>query len=140
MEVDKPYYDGRNYNLFAILADVRNGRGFAGIKTGDGFNPIAPPRGLPDDVSPEVKAESDSWSCDGHSHSHFTLREILDYDWNQKTMLSGWVDHEGWMAWKNWGQPREWSGYISGGKVRHVTEAVRATRIQGRHDWRLLRG
>ena len=43
---DEPY-DGRNYDLFAILADVRNGRGFAGCVTGDRFNPIAEPKGLP---------------------------------------------------------------------------------------------
>ena len=29
------WYDGRNYHLFGILANVRNGSGFAGIKTLD---------------------------------------------------------------------------------------------------------
>ena len=29
----------RNYDLFAILANVRNGHGFAGIKTGGGIRP-----------------------------------------------------------------------------------------------------
>jgi hypothetical protein len=47
----------RNYDVFAILANVRNGRGFAGVVTGGGFNPIAMPRGLPPDVSPEVLRE-----------------------------------------------------------------------------------
>ncbi|GAI60500.1 unnamed protein product, partial [marine sediment metagenome] len=45
------YYDGRNYHLFAILADVRNNFGFAGIDRGDQFNPISDPRGLPQDVT-----------------------------------------------------------------------------------------
>lgn len=53
---DHPYA-GRNYNLFAILADVHNGYGFAGCDTGDPFVPIAPPRGLPDDVTQEVLKE-----------------------------------------------------------------------------------
>lgn len=44
-------YDGRNYDLFAQLADVRNGTGFAGVRTGSGFVPISSPRGLPNDIS-----------------------------------------------------------------------------------------
>lgn len=42
--------DPRSYNTFAMLADVRNGRGFAGIKTSDGFPYIHEPRGLPADL------------------------------------------------------------------------------------------
>lgn len=38
----------RHYQLFAVLADVRNGRGFAGVKTGEVVTPIAEPRGYPD--------------------------------------------------------------------------------------------
>lgn len=107
-------YTNRNYNLFAILADVRNGRGFAGIKTGEGFNPIASPKGLPKDISNEilmiesctvgedytietlkkwVERGDSEWiienqictSPDAHSASYFTLKEILDFDWRQKT-------------------------------------------------------
>lgn len=63
----------RNYRVFAVLADVRNGLG---------FNPIDYPRGLPDDVTEEVKEESDSYGEDGHSHSYLTLREIKEFDWD----------------------------------------------------------
>lgn len=42
--------DPRSYNTFAMLADVRNGRGFAGIKTSDGFPVIHEQRGLPEDL------------------------------------------------------------------------------------------
>lgn len=49
-----PLYIGRNYDLFAILANVRNGVGFAGVRTGGGFTPIAMPRGIPQDVSRPV--------------------------------------------------------------------------------------
>ena len=42
----------RNYRAFAVLADVRNGYGFAGFSTGDAVIPISEPRGLPDDMSP----------------------------------------------------------------------------------------
>lgn len=56
---DDPLYVGRNYSLFSILADVRNGRGFAGCDTweGDGFVPISSPRGVPSDTSQEVMKE-----------------------------------------------------------------------------------
>src|SRR4051794_16548380 len=74
----KRFYSGRNYDLFGILADVRNGRGFAGVKTGDGFVPIAEPRGLPDDASPKIKADCDRWGVDGHSHSYLSLSELLN--------------------------------------------------------------
>ncbi len=85
---DQPYH-GRNYDLFAILANVRNGRGFAGIKTGEGFNPISEPKGLPEDVSPEVKQSSDDWDVDGHSHSWHTVADLINYNWHQETISYG---------------------------------------------------
>lgn len=69
------YYDDRSYDLFAILAGVRNR---AGLK------PIAPPRGLPANVDPRIKAASDDWAGDGHSHSWLTVSEIISYDWTQR--------------------------------------------------------
>lgn len=87
-----PLEIGRNYSLFGILANVRNGYGFAGISTGTGFSPISMPSGLPKDVSLEVKRESDNWGVDGHSHSYLTLQDLIDYDWNQITIRSGVVN------------------------------------------------
>ncbi len=114
-------YSGRNYDLFSILADVRNGYGFAGCDTGDGFNPIAMPKGLPDDVSPEVKELSDDWGCDGHSHSFFTLKELLDYNWQQATTHRGWVDEETYKQFKETGNPYPSSGGVSGHMVMHLS-------------------
>ena len=74
-------YGGRCYSLFGILAGVRNtsnpmiGREFNSAK----FNL----KGLPQDVSPQVKGVSDDWDIDGHSHNYFTLRELLDSDYNR---------------------------------------------------------
>ena len=82
--VDHPY-DQRNYALYSILADVRNGYGFAGVFTGMGFTPIAPPRGVPEDASPEYRAEVAAWGGDGHSHSWLTLKELQAYDWHKTT-------------------------------------------------------
>lgn len=72
---DHPY-KYRNYDLFAMLADVRNGRGFAGDKTGEGFNPICQPKGIPKDASFEVMRK-------------FCIREDADHS---RDVLRGWVE------------------------------------------------
>ena len=56
----------RSYTLFATLAGVR------------GDDPIEYPKGIPEDCSLEYKKLCDVWEGDGHSHSYFTLRELLD--------------------------------------------------------------
>lgn len=66
-----PLYNNRNYDLFAILADVRN---YCGNKY------ISLPKGLPCDVTKETIKESFYWGTDGHSHSYFTLRELLEFE------------------------------------------------------------
>lgn len=114
-------YNGRSYDTFAILADVRNGKGFAGVKTGDGFNPISQPKGLPYDVSEEVKNESDYWDGDGHSHSWISLKELQNYDWNQTTSKTGMVGESEYAHYKNTGKPDSWSDDVSGGGVVHLT-------------------
>jgi hypothetical protein len=141
-------YKCRNYDLFAILADVRNGRGFAGCKTGQGFNPIAPPRGIPADISPELLAEYtvsvdddhtpemlERWvrqgssqrinettvtDPDAHSASWFTVAELDAYDWNQTTTHYGWVDAAEYQEFKAKGKPSSWCGMVSGGAIKHV--------------------
>lgn len=63
---------GQSYDLFAILADVRN--------YGDEpIEPISSPRGLPPDVSPTVARGCNH--PDLHSHSWLTLAELRAYDW-----------------------------------------------------------
>lgn len=83
------WYGGRNYGLFSILANVRNGYGTAGADTGDGYKPIAMPRGNPDDASPEYMAKVEDYGPDGHSHTYHTLKDLLDYDWGQTTTCKG---------------------------------------------------
>ena len=119
--VENPY-KCRNYDLFAILANVRNGFGFAGCDTGNEFIPIDTPRGLPDSVSPEVKKESDEWGGDGHSHSWFTLKELHEYPWKSRTNTHrGWVSPEQFEIWRLKGKPESWSGGVGGHLVEHIT-------------------
>lgn len=68
------FYSGRNYNLFTKLAGVRSW-------TNDGA--ICPPRGIPEDASDAYIYVTDQWEGDGHSHSYFTLKELLEEDWSE---------------------------------------------------------
>jgi len=71
------FYSDRNYVLFSILADVRNGSGeYMRI-------PISEPKGFPDDMSQTIKSYDEQWSGDWHSKSYLTIKEILLYDWTQ---------------------------------------------------------
>jgi hypothetical protein len=75
LDYRKEWYGGRNYDLFGILADVRNGSGFAGCVTGSGWPSIAPDRGLPEGE----KNYDDEYG--DHSFTWMTLQELIDYDW-----------------------------------------------------------
>lgn len=80
---DYPFY-WRSYSMFAFLADVRNY---------DHCEPLSEPKGLPDDISDEVKEEyGEGW--DYHSASFLTVKELLDFDydktfWNRRVYKDG---------------------------------------------------
>jgi len=124
----------RNYNFFAILADVRNGRGFAGIDTGNGFNPISEPRGLPEDVSIEVKRQFEHYGVDGHSHSYITLKELLEYNWDQTTIHRGVIDEKEYtrMIKANNNSPIYWAGMTYGPSVEHISLADMKDLVDGK--------
>jgi hypothetical protein len=116
-------YVGRNYSLFSILANVRNGCGFAGVPTSRGFTPIDMPRGLPFDVTAETREDCLVWGCDGHSHSWLGLQEILDYDWdNQIVTVCGVVTPEEYKVFKETGKPHSWCGGAGGREVVMVSQ------------------
>lgn len=117
----KHFYSGRNYDLFAILADVRNGHGFAGVKTGQGFVPIAVPKGWPEDCCAELKAVGEEID---HTPSWLTVAELMAYDWTRTTTKQGIVTPQQWALWKLRGLPEEYSGGVSGGTVRHISNAA----------------
>lgn len=119
-KTDSPY-GGRNYDLFAILANVRNGNGFAGYDTGDGFIPMDMPRGLPKDVTQTIKNKSEEWGVDGHSHSYFNLQELNEYDWNRKTKHRGFVTLEEYKQLRTKGEPRSWCSMVDGGAVVKIS-------------------
>lgn len=79
-------YNGRNYTLFSILANVRNS---------DGNEYISQPRGLPLNISEKVKEEYSIWDLDGHSCSWYTAKELFDWEKEHKvTKYAGMISSE----------------------------------------------
>lgn len=115
------WYSDRNYTVFGVLANVRNGSGFAGVDTGDPLPIIAEPRGLPDDMSEQCA----KWFVDhggDHTDSHVTLEEVLAYDWKRSIIKRGVVRIDEYRTYVQQGRPEQWSGSIGGGSVRHVSQ------------------
>ncbi len=73
-KIDMPFRN-RNYSLFGFLADVRNY---------DQSTPLSPPKGLPLDISKDVFYKFQEWENDNFAASFFTLKELLDFDYEQK--------------------------------------------------------
>lgn len=109
------FYDGRNYNLFSVLAGVRNRHEII---------PICEPRGLPEDVSESVREDE----CYDHSHSWLTLAELMAFDWTQTATLSGFVNGPEFYCWsgykrERWEGPDSYCQGVGGGNTMHVSEA-----------------
>lgn len=92
----------RNYNVFAVLGNVRNGTGVAGVITGDPFVPIQSGRGFPPDFQyndpyEDWDEENDDWEAEGyyagdHSFGYVTLEELLDYpSWGDIRHQTGYI-------------------------------------------------
>ena len=93
-----PLYSDRSYALFSLLA---------GVRSSGGVEQIDDRRGLPHDVSEIVKAYSDYWDADGHSHSWYTAKELLKKKYKleeEQRWLSSdeEVDNEE-LEWAYWG-------------------------------------
>lgn len=67
-------FDWRNYGWYGFLAAVRN---YSAI------GPIVPPRGVPTDMSAEVREDYLSWEGDAHSGSWLSVVELAAYDYDQ---------------------------------------------------------
>lgn len=104
------FYD-RNYRVFALLGNVRNGSGFAGVYTHDEIPYIQDNRGRPDDITPEAEAKL----SDEHSDGWVTLQELKDYDYDLTFTEGGVVSEPDYIKSMTTGQPPEtWSGMVTG--------------------------
>ena len=86
-DIETSWVGNRHYRLFAHLAGVRNGSGFAGCRTGDEVVPIQGFRGLPDDfdVNSALCHPTESghvWMGD-HSFGWVSSEELVAHNWNQ---------------------------------------------------------
>lgn len=109
------YFSSRNYLKFAILADVRNGYGFAGVKTFDPLPSIAPARGEPADITSEARAKLSN----EHSPTWVNLGELMDWPhWDGKLVHEGVVDEYTFLRSLITGEdPQSWSSSISGQNI-----------------------
>jgi len=138
VDVPSNWEQSRHYFLFAWLADVRNGRGFAGVPTHTAITPIAEPRGLPEDfaVVEDDHATTLDAICEwrkkymdegekshphvwmgNHSHSWLTADEILAAPQPDGVLRTGIVDRDFYDKWDGKSEPESWCGGISGSSV-----------------------
>ncbi|CAG9205514.1 conserved hypothetical protein [Burkholderia gladioli] len=144
IDIPSEYEQDRHYQLFAVLAGVRNGRGFAGIQTGEAVTPISEPRGLPNDFEivdgdshPIAYLEAmdprrrkwhqeceplEIWMGD-HTHSWLTSTEMLSWYENAPSVVRrGVLSRSEFDAWDKETQPTSYCGAISGPSVLVVNE------------------
>jgi hypothetical protein len=145
--------DDRNYRVFAMLAGVRNGYGFAGCNTHEPLVPISEPRGLPADAEivggdsvliyewdDDEQVARRQWLGD-HSHSWLTIHEIASWDgWTRPLEMAGVIEREEWEAMQAEGrtEPKSWSGGVMGPSIRivephQVATTPRYTHVQ--YNW-----
>ena len=102
-----PSLEGQDYLLFQVLAGVRR------LST-PVFVSIAPPRGFPDDLSPEVREKADEilelWE-DGElwgPFSWFTVQELINFPWHEtKRHFRALVNRRQFELWQQRGRPDE---------------------------------
>ncbi len=131
-----PDPETRDYNLFAFLAGVRNGYGFAGVASHRPITPQFPGRGIPGDTS--WHEDSGTWLGD-HSFTWATLTELINAPWDMEFHSTGVVGRKGYASWKKNGVPSEWSLSIIGRGVRLLSldvfdELYRTNELKG-HEY-----
>jgi hypothetical protein len=133
-DVPSNFEFNRHYFLFSFLGGVRNGFGFAGVKTYDRVQPVAENRGLPKDfemvgddhpiksldILPAWRRKYQEpndlhvWMGD-HSYSWATGEEILAHSLLlAKTKRVGVVSRAWYDAWDKLTPPESYSGMIMG--------------------------
>lgn len=68
-------FDWRDYGMFGLLAGVRN---YSDIK------PLSELKGIPKDVSRDVREEYDDWGMDAHSASWLYIDELVEFKYDEQ--------------------------------------------------------
>lgn len=123
-DIETKYGFDRHYMLFAWLADVRNGTGFAGVITHTPLIPLQVSRGIPrDDI------EREEYFFGDHNKGWLGADEIIE---GARTLpriaKAGIISIEEFRAWDG-AEPAMYSGFISGPRivVKRASEADAAT-------------
>ena len=110
--VDGSWDLGRNYALFTVLSGVRNDH--------CENKPIKQcPHTLPSDISKLVADRSEEGGY--HSHSSYTLAELLNHDWDTPFYEIGVVTKEEAIRLKNGEYPtflKRWCGWVAGPGIK----------------------
>lgn len=134
-DIPSNWEQDRHYQLFAVLANVHNGYGFAGCPTGQSITPISNPRGLPKDfhttdqefyqVAIENIPPGDhefffkcgyvkengkvNYSMGDHSHSWLSAAEMLEwFKFAPPIIKTGIISREVYNKWDNKSAPAEY--------------------------------
>ena len=118
VELPEEYDFNRSYVWFAILANVRNGFGFAGVERHTPLVPIAEPRGIPPDMADVYDDyDGDAWIGD-HSFSWLMLSEILEYFKTERKITHvGIIGRAAYLEWDGVTGPYSYSGGVGGPNV-----------------------
>lgn len=84
-------YVDRNYDLFGVLADVRNGT------WGENVTPISYPRGFPPDFNASAIEYHDLGE---HSFSWLTIEELESYDWDAVLSKRACISWNQWLQFR----------------------------------------
>jgi hypothetical protein len=113
----------RDYDLFGIIGDVRNG---SGLQDGLTWPSIAPSRGFPADTlvkEGETVRDEDNgeWTGD-HSFTWVSLDELAAFPWDDTTRVQhGLIGYRTWAQWKATGGKRP-AGWCQGTNSPIMTE------------------
>lgn len=115
-----PALEMRHYDFFTIIADVRNGYGFAETLT----TPITSKRGLLDESIDSYGDTPDGFWYGDHSHTHVTLQDLLDTNLHYQTVIRrGYIKLEDFLSLKDGESPTSWNGDVCGQTVRKISSA-----------------
>jgi len=117
-DIESNYEQDRHYQLFAVLAGVRNGHGFAGVPTGAVITPISDPRGIPSDFVLKI------WMGD-HSHSWLSGEEMVAW-WEFAPVVckTGILERATYEQWDGKSRPAEYCGGASGPRIKVINDNV----------------
>ncbi|MEV7175724.1 hypothetical protein [Kitasatospora sp. NPDC093679] len=130
-------YGGRSYDAFGCLFGVRNHAG---------FRPLADGRGLPGDVTAEVRRAYEVWGRDAHGASWVSWAELAAVDWDEpaeavdeRVEEYSLVPTRGWVrtgkSFRDTGGRPEGAAWIQDGRLLRTVRMVRRDAVPPDGPW-----